>query len=330
MVAALVALGVAAPAAGQAPEPGELDGHAWHQVAVAARHEREGNYVACVAALATSSEATWPNLEVLGDDAREAVLRQQRTCTRGARALAATAMRKNNDREAIALMSPIVEHLWEGTSGKVTEESARLLNDLALAYHQADHDVACIRIAGNVWRYHWGDGVEYVEAGPVPNAARCYRGLAATYALRHGHCAIASDDVLSSVRAPSVLVPPGAKTACVALVRVVRTPETIGPDPCPTVQLVWKDAHGAIHRQAMPAVSHWVPNADLPEVSRLDDEYLCRGLSAIEVGTKAGKTIVRVHGDAQCHDVSCKQLRTVDELYEWNGQALVATLDLTI
>ena len=54
----------------------------------------------------------------------------------------------------------------------------------------------------------------------------------------------------------------------------------------------------------------------------------CRSLSSIAVGTSAGNGLVRVGGDTDSCS-GCKNISSLDVIYEWNGEVLTPTQDFT-
>jgi hypothetical protein len=92
------------------------------------------------------------------------------------------------------------------------------------------------------------------------------------------------------------------------------------------VALVWRGAKGAIERKELRTERNEAFWADL-----LNDDDFCHGLSSIAVGTRAGKSVVRVSGhvEGHCKGFDCRLMGSLDMFYGWNGEVLTPTLDLT-
>jgi len=161
------------------------------------------------------------------------------------------------------------------------------------------------------------------------NLDHCSKGFDAKYAaIKSGGCALTVDGAIAIAAAPSVLVPKGAASACVALVPgkpAAKTAKADDEDPeikdvvCPEMAVVWKGAKGALERKQLAFTAK----------GALGDESFCCTLSAIATGTMGGKSLVRVRGQGRECSGGTADVAS-DAFYEWNGSALVPTIDASI
>jgi hypothetical protein len=320
----------AAPPAPVTPtENVDLDALARAALKSAAQSEDGRDYAGCLRSLAPGPD-TWSSSSQLSDELSDAVWFRQRSCIRRARAEADKEVRAKDYPAAIELLEPLVKHVGEGSFHSVDVEGAWLLSDLAFAYQRNHQYVECIQLVGGMSLL--GDDTEKVSKAIDHNLDGCNKRLDAEYAIKSGGCRISIDGAIATAAVPPALAPKGAAAACVALVPGAPTPDTTqderGPI-CPVVALVWKGARGAIERKELRSAGH-DPSQEF-YLDPLTDEDYCLGSSSIAFGTRAGKDFVRVSGapGENCQGRQCYHISSVDMFYEWNGEVLTQSLDVT-
>jgi hypothetical protein len=298
---------------------------------IAKQAEDDGDYHECLRALASGPD-TWWWASQLNEEMGGAVWRTQRSCMRRLRAQADKAVRAKDYSSAIELLAPVVEHIEEGNFNTVTIDGGWLLNDLAFAYQRDHQYVACLQLIGSL-SLELGDGdADRLFKAVDHNLSGCRKRLDAEYAIKSGGCRISIDGAIATVAAPRALMPEGAAAACVALVPGKRPPtakEDEYAPACPVVALIWRGASGAVEREELPTAGPDAPHQRSSDP--LNEVDFCTGLSSIEVGTKDGKSLVRVSGapDEHCRGHQCLHIGSVDVFYEWNGEVLTPALDVT-